>query len=217
MQTDELIASLTNRLEQVRPIAPPPLRAGAMIVIATALIAVLAAMRGMRVDFAAQMHDPAFMVQIAGAWLTGAAATLAAFEISLPDRSARWSILPLPAILLWLTGFAVGCLGHWIAIPPDAPVMEDSRRCLQTIGMASLPLAIVLWLMLRTARPLRLGGTAWLASLAIAGFADTAHLLIHVVQASLLVLVINLIPSAVIILLGSVAGRSVMTAGNGTL
>lgn len=73
--------------------------------------------------------------------------------------------------------------------------------------MASLPLSLVLWLMLRKAKPLRPSGTAWMGGLAVSAFADTAHLLIHVVEGSLLVLAINLVPATIIVLLGGLVGR----------
>jgi hypothetical protein len=205
--TDSIIASLTGTLEPVRRLRPPLWRAARLILLALAVIAILVAIRGLRADFDQQMRDPAYWVQVIGAFLTGSTATLAAFQISLPDRSRLWSLLPLPAAALWLYGFAFGCLLHWIAIPAGAPVMEDSERCLTTIVAATIPLALALWLMLRRARPLRAAGTAWLAALAVAGFADTAHLLLHTVQASSLVLVINLVPVAIIIIVGGLGGR----------
>jgi hypothetical protein len=94
-----------------------------------------------------------------------------------------------------------------VAIPAGAPVVPDSIRCLETLIMASLPLGLVLWIMLRRARPLRPAATSWIGALAVAAFADTAHLLIHVVEASALVLVINLVPVTLILLLGGLFGR----------
>jgi hypothetical protein len=210
--TDELITSLSTGLAPVGRLKPPGLRALGWILLATAVIALLVLLRGLRADIAASVADPAYPIQLAGAWLTGAAATFAAFEVSLPDRRRGWLLLPLPFAALWLSGFAYGCLGDWIAIPQGAPVMEDSIRCLETLIMASLGLGLVLWIMLRRSRPLRPGATAWAGALAVAGFADTAHLLIHVVQASSLVLVINLVPVALILLLGSLLGRRSLAA-----
>jgi hypothetical protein len=205
--TEELIATLAGRLRPVRRLRPPLWRALGWILFATAVIAILVLIRGPRADMANALGDPAYWVQLAGAWLTGAAATLAAFNVSLPDRSRLWLLLPAPVLLLWLTGFAYGCLGDWIAIPAGAPVMAESLHCLETIVMASLPLSLMLWLMLRRQRPVQSSSAPWIGGLAIAGFADTAHLLIHVVQASLLVLLVNLIPVALIVLLSGVAGR----------
>jgi hypothetical protein len=206
-ETENLIEQLAAGLQPVRRLRRPWVRAAGWIVFATALIAVLAAVRGLRADLDQQLQDTGYLVALAGAWLTGATAAVAAFEISLPDRSRAWLLLPLPAVLMWLSGFAVGCLGDWIAIPEGAPVAQDSVRCLTTILISSALLIAVLLPMLRRSRTLRPAETAWIGILAVAGFADTAHLLMHVVQASLLVLVINLIPATIIILLGGLAGR----------
>jgi hypothetical protein len=211
-KTDDLIESLSSGAAPVKRLAPPPLRALGLILLATAVILILTWIRGLRADFADQSQLVSYWIQLLGAWLTGITATLATFEISLPDRSRLWTLLPIPTLALWLSGFAVGCLAHWIVIPAEAPVMEESERCLTTIIAATVPLSVVLWVMLRRVRPLRPNGTAWIAALAVAGFADTAHLLLHTVQASSLVLIINLIPCTIIVLLGGLGGRSRLNA-----
>lgn len=205
--TEELIAQLSGGLSPVVRLARPGQRALGLIALATALIAVLVLLRGFRADLDQRLAEPSFFLQLAGAWLTGAAATLAAFEVSLPDRPRVWLLLPLPPLILWLSGFGWTCLVHWIEIPSGAPIAADSLRCLETIILASLPLAFVLWRMLARAKPLAPAPVAWAAALAVAAFADSAHLLIHVVQASALVLVINLLPAAAIIALGGLFGR----------
>jgi len=211
--TEELIVSLSGGLAPVRRLRAPMVRALNWIVLAAVVIALLTLWRGFRVDMSEQMHDPAYWIQVIGAALTGVLATLSVFEISLPDRSRLWAILPLPAALMWATGFAYGCLGHWIDVPADAAIMQDSMRCLTTIILATIPLGLVLWLMMRRTHPLRPMSSAWIGALAVAGFADTAHLLLHPVQASLLVLAINLIPVGLILLTGGFGGgRRLMAA-----
>ena len=147
----------------MRRLQPPLLRALGWILLATVVTLILVLLRGFRSDIASCIQDPAYLIQVAGAWLTGAAAHFAAFEVSLPDRKRGWLLLPLPFAALWLSGFAYGCLGDWIAIPAGAPIMHDSVRCLETLIMASLPLGLVLWMMLRRARrcvPAPLPGSA---------------------------------------------------------
>jgi hypothetical protein len=207
---DALIERLSDRLEPVQPLRKPWLRASLWIVFATLLIALLVVMRGFRPDISEMMPEPGFMLPLAGAWLTGVTAALAAFQISLPDRSRLWLLLPLPAVALWVAGFTAGCLADWIAIPAGAPIVEESTRCLTTILLATAGLLVVLLPMLRKARTLRPNTTAWIGILAVAGFADTAHLLIHPVEASLLVLVINLVPALVLVLLGGILGRRIV-------
>lgn len=206
--TEKLIAILSGDLMPVRRLGPPLQRAMLWILFATSVVASLALLQGLRSDLPSMLGSPAYIAQVAGAWLTGAAATVAAFHLSHPDRSRAWVALPLPFMAAWLSGLAYGCLGDWIAIPAGAPVIADSVGCLATIILASLPLSALLWPMLRRSKPLRRGSTAWMAGLAVAGFADTAHLLIHVVEASLLVLVINLVPIGIIVALGRLASRA---------
>ena len=205
--THELVETLSSRLAPVRRLRPPLLRALGWITFATSLVGVLVLLRGPRQDLGGQLTDWAYLIQIAAGWLTGATATLAAFHVSLPDRPRTWLLLPTPFVTLWLSGFAIGCLGHWIGVATGAPIVTDSIRCLETIIMASLPLSLVLWYMLRGAKPLRPSGTAWMGGLAVAAFADTAHLLVHVVEASLLALAVNLVPASIIVLLGGLVGR----------
>jgi hypothetical protein len=212
--TDQLIESLAARLLPTGRLRPPVVRALVAVGLASLVIALLVLARGARGDLAAVLAAPAFRFQLAGAFATGASATLAAFQFSLPDRAPGWLWLPVPFAILWLWGFAYGCLGHWVAVAEGAPVMAESVRCLQTLVLASLPIALGLWLLLRRVRTLRPSGTAWLGGLAVAGFADTAHLLIHQVEASLLVLVINLVPVAAIVLTaGWLGARRLAAAG----
>lgn len=204
--TDSLIDSLAGGVTPVRRLRPPLVRALSWIALGAAVVVALTLWRGFRADISDQIGDPAFWVQVIGAALTGVCATLATFEISLPDRPRLWAALPIPAAILWASGFAFGCLGHWIVIPTDAAIAQDSMRCLSTIVLATIPLGLALWFMLRRTRTLAPAGSAWLGALAVAGFADTAHLLLHVVQASLLVLTINLIPVALIVVAGGLGG-----------
>src|SRR6266849_1970511 len=154
ISTDELIDSLAGQLAPVRRLRPPLVRALGWIALGTLLVGALAVLRGLRPGLAGQLHDPAFLVKLGGAWLTAVTATFAAFEISLPDRRRTWLLLPLPSAALWLYGFAYGCLAHWVAIPAGAPIMQDSVRCLETILMTSVPLGLVYWLVLRRSKPL---------------------------------------------------------------
>src|SRR5260221_2557282 len=160
ISTDEVINSLAGQLPPVRRLKPPLVRAVGWIALGTLVVGAQVVLRGLRPDLAGQLRDPAFLVKVGGAWLTAVTATFAAFEISLPDRRRTWLLLPLPSAALWLYGFAYGCLAHWVAIPTGAPVAVASVRGLETIALPSVPLAAVLWLMLRRARPLRHTATA---------------------------------------------------------
>ncbi len=212
--TDDLIARLTGNLAPVKRLTPPLWRAAGLAALATLFLTLLVAVRGLRPDIAIKIADPSFLTAVGAAWLTGVTATMAALEISLPDRSQTWIWLPAPAALLWVWGVGWGCLAHWVTILEARPVEESSVRCLTTLVAGSIPLALVLWKSLGRAKPLRRSATAWLAAVAVAAFADAAHLLCHVVEATVFVLLMNLGVAAVsIIVLGGIGGRVLPRAG----
>ena len=209
--TDALIERLTERLQPVQPLRKPWLRAGLWSAFATGVIALLASLFGTRADIAQALGEAKFVVPLCGSWLTGVTAALAAFEVSLPDRSRRWLWLPVLPVLLWASGFAYGCLADFVAIPEGLPLLPEGAACIGTILAASAALLVVLLPMLRRVRTLRPRLTAWLGCLAIAGFADTAHLLIHTEQASVLALTINLLPALVVVPLAGLLGPRVVS------
>jgi hypothetical protein len=152
------------------------------------------------------LDEATFLVPLIGSWLTGVTAAVAAFQVSLPDRSRHWLWLPVVPILLWGTGFAVSCLSNPDDIVGSLALLPESA-CLATIVLTSAALIVVLLPMLRRVKTLRPRLTAWLGCLAVAGFADTAHLLVHTEQDSLLALTVNLVPALVLVLLGGLAGK----------
>lgn len=208
--TDALIAQLSERLEPVRPLRKPWLRAAMWTAFATVVIALLAIFFGTRDDIAHALHEAKFVMPLVGSWLTGLTAAIAAFEVSLPDRSRRWLWLPLAPVLLWSSGFAYGCLANWVEIPEGADIPSGAMDCIGTILGVSAALIVVLLPMLRRVKTLRPGLTAWLACLAVSGFADTAHLLVDTEQASLLALTINLVPALILVPLAGILGRRIV-------
>jgi hypothetical protein len=146
------------------------------------------------------------LAPLAGSWLTGVTAAVAVFQVSLPDRSRRWLWLPVLPVLLWGTGFAYTCFVNWDDLPASLALLPESA-CLLTIVLTSAALTVVLLPMLRRVKTLRPRLTAWLGCLAVAGFADTAHLLVHTEQDSLLALTVNLVPAVLLVVLGGLAGR----------
>lgn len=205
--TEELIEALAGGLAPVRRLRPPAMRAAAGIALGTLVVAALVLLRGTRHDLADRLREPAWWVQVASAWLAGATATLACFEAALADRSRLWLLLPLPALALWFAGFGWGCLGDWVAIPAGADIDGQTESCLVTLVGASLPLGLAIWVALRRTRPLHGAQAAWLAGIAVAGYADTAHLLVNTVDPSALVLTINILPSTLIAIAVWAAGR----------
>jgi hypothetical protein len=191
MKTSDLIGTLAANLKPVRRLQPPVARASSWLLLAALILTLLTISQGIRPDLAQRLRDPAFTVSLAAPLLTGVFAAIAAFELSLPDRSRHWVLLPLPALLLWLSNIGYQCLVEWISIGPQGLMPGEAARCLATVVLSGLPLSLALLVMLRAAAPLRPLPVALTAGLAVAGVTSTALSLFHVLDATALILMWN--------------------------
>src|SRR5215468_2725448 len=91
-----LIGDLSDDLEPVRRIEAPSLSLAVWAVLFAALAVVLFFVRNL-LPWAGPLAMDAFTVPgLVASGLTALLAALAAFELSLPDRSDLWAGLPLP-------------------------------------------------------------------------------------------------------------------------
>ena len=210
--TPELIDILCADAKPVRRLRPPLVRAALWLLFAGLVLVVLAALLGTRPDLAERLRQPTFVGALAGALLTGVLAAVAAFYLSLPDRSRSWLLLPLPALLLWIATIGYGCLTDWVSIAPDGVRLGTTLECFATRALASLPQTMALLVMLRHAARLYPTTVAMMGGLASAGIAATALSLFHELDASVMVLLWNLGVAALIIALGGIFGRSLFAS-----
>lgn len=209
MKTSDLIATLAGNLKPVRRLRPPVVRASCWLMLAALVLALLTISQGIRPDLAQRLRDPAFAVSLAASLLTGVLAAIATFQISLPDRSLRWLLLPLPALVLWLSNIGYQCLVQWISIGPQGLTLGEAARCFATLVLSGLPLSLALLVMLRYAAPLRPSAVALTAGLAVAGITATALSLFHVLDATALILMWNLGTALLFVGLGGLFGRRI--------
>lgn len=209
MKTSDLIATLAGNLKPVRRLRPPVVRAAGWLLLAALVLALLTISQGIRPDLVQRLHDRSFTVSIAASLLTGVLAAIAAFELSLPDRSRRWLLLPLPALVVWLSNVGYQCLVHWVSIDPQGMTLGETARCFATLVLTGLPLSLALLVMLRYAAPLRPSAVALTASLAVAGVTATALSMFHVLDATVLILMWNLGTVLLFVGLGSLFGRRI--------
>src|SRR4051812_37477380 len=104
---DSLVDALARDLAPVRPLPPPWLRAVAW----SAAVIALGAGRcpgAARAAFRLGMGVTDLRLALAGSVLTMVTAAAAAFQTSVPGRSARWAALPLPPAALWLGASGLG-------------------------------------------------------------------------------------------------------------
>jgi hypothetical protein len=206
-KTPDLIDALVECATPVRRLRPPLARAGLWLALAALILALLAIGHGVRADLAERLHQPVFAVSIAAALATGMLAAVAAFIVSLPDRSRWWLLLPAPALAAWVGTIGYGCLTDWVGIGPDGVRFGETLRCFATLVLTSVPLAIALAVMLRYAALLRPGAVTLAAALAVAAITSSALSLFHDLDATIMILVWNLGTAALITGLGGVFGR----------
>jgi hypothetical protein len=205
--TPELIDMLCADAKPVRRLRPPLVRAALWLLFAGLVLVVLAALLGTRPDLAERVRQPTFVGALAGALLTGVLAAVAAFYLSLPDRSRLWLLLPVPALLLWISTIGYGCLTDWISIEPDGVRLGTTLECFATLVLASLPVSLTMLVMLRHAARLYPTAVAMMGGLASSGIAATALSLFHELDASVMVLLWNLGAAALIVAFGGIFGR----------
>jgi hypothetical protein len=208
-RTPELIDILVECATPVRRLRPPLVRAGLWLAFAGLILALVAIGHGVRTDLAARLHEPTFAASIAAALATGILAAMAAFAISLPDRSRWWLLLPLPALAVWIATIGYGCFVDWVSIGPDGIRLGEELPCLALLVLTGVPLAIALAAMLRHAALLRGGAVAMVGGLAVAAITATALSLVHDHDASVMILVWNLGTAALITGAGCLFGRRI--------
>lgn len=207
IKTPDLIASLAANATPVRRLRSPVMRAACWLLLAAVVLTLLAVNQGIRPDLVQRLQEPAFVVSMAAAALTGVLAAVAAFLVSLPDRSRLWLLLPIPALILWLSNVGYQCLTQWVAIGPDGMSFGEATRCFATLVLTSLPLSLAMLVMLRYAAPLRPTAATFMGSLAVAAITATALSLFHVIDATVMILMWNFGTAILFVGLAGIFGR----------
>jgi hypothetical protein len=210
--TPELIDMLCADAKPVRRLRPPLVRAALWLLCAGLVLLALAALLGIRPDLAERLRQPTFVGALAGALLTSVLAAVAAFHLSLPDRSRLWLLLPVPALVLWISTIGYGCLTDWLSVTPDGVRLGTTLECFATLVLASFPVSLALLVMLRHAARLYPTTVAMMGGLASAGIAATALSLFHELDASVMVLLWNLGTAALMVGLGGIFGRGLFAS-----
>ena len=209
VSTPDLIDQLCADLKPVRRLRSPLLGAAVWLLFAAATVALLAVLRRTRTDLAVLLQTPAFTTALAGSLLSGALGAIAAFQLSLPDRSPLWLLLPAPALVLWLSTIGYGCLTDWVSLEPGGVRLGSTLECFATLLLVSLPPAAALALMLRRRAWLDPMPVAMSGSLAVGGIAASAMSLLHDLDATVMVLAWTLGATALSVALAALLGRRI--------
>lgn len=206
-RTEDLIAQLAADVRPVRPLRPPMLRALLWLLVAVLVIGTVVAAFGIRPDFMTEMGETHYQLEWAGSMLTGILAAVAAFHVSLPDRSRAWALLPLPGLVLWLFSIGYGCMTDWVRHGPDGFALGVSFFCFRSILLISIPLSLVLLAMLRLAGPVRPVATIASGLLAASALSACGVSMFHGDEATLMVLIWHGGAVALLVGLGTLLNR----------
>lgn len=208
-----LIGDLSADLRPVRRLPPPWLRAVVWLGVVAGVALFLVATRMLLPALGIIGNDPFMLPGAYASLATAVLAAIAAFELSLPDRSDAWVWLPLPALLVWVALNGLGCLTT-LAIPGSQTTPFQFLVCLSLLLAISLPLTAAMIFMVRRARPLRPMRVAMLGGLAASGAAATLLVLIHPHDSAVLDLAAHGVAVALIIGLNLVLGGRLLVPAN---
>ena len=203
-RVNDLIEQLAGEARSVRRLRPPMARATIWLLGVAALSAVAILSFADLTLFATRVADRKLLLEVIGTLLTGLAAVIAAFHLSLPDRSARWALVPLPPLVLWIASSGYSCYRHWLTFGPDGWSLGESAECFRLILGVSIPVSAGLFLALRRARPLAPIPVAVVGGLGVAAIAAFLLQFFHPFDVTFMDLGVHLATVGLVIL-GSVA------------
>jgi hypothetical protein len=208
-----LIRDLAMGLEPVKRLRPPAERA-LLWLGGTALLAAVLYIFPRHLPMSLNdAHGAMIVTAIAASAVTTILAAIAAFQISLPDRSGLWALLPLPAALVWLAASGMGCLENIGIAGMWGGTMMESGECLMTILAISVPLSVALLFMLGRAAPLRPNLVAIVGGLAVAAGASTLLILIHPHNSALLDFAAHIVAVTIVLGANAVWGSHIFVGG----
>lgn len=178
-RSEDLIAALAGTAQPVKPLRPPMLRAAIWLALAIAVVAASVAFHGVNDDLLADLLQPLNLLEWLAALATGIGAIVAAFHLSLPDRSPRWALLALLPAGVWLASVGLGCLADFVAMGSAAFAWGEPWLCFIYITQMGVPLTLVSLLMLRYAGPIRPLQTMVMAALGMSGLSAAGLTFFH--------------------------------------
>jgi hypothetical protein len=206
--TEQLIERLAGTAPPVRRLRPPLVRALCwLLVVAVAASAAIGWLSDLH-EFNRRIQDPKLEAEMIAGLITGIAAVIAAFYLSLPDRSPWWMLLPLLPLAFWLLNSGYNCYSDWIVRRDDGWSWGDSANCFRFIIGVSVPLGLSLLLMIRRARPLQPVRVAAVGGLGVAAIAAVLLQFFHPFDVTLMDLGVHAATIALVVLISSLTGRA---------
>jgi len=128
---------------------------------------------------------------------------MASFVASVPGRSLRWLLLPLPALGTWMSTVAYGCLTDWVSIGPNGISPGETARCFATLGLTGIPMSLTLLIMPRHMARLAAVLVVMIGSLAVSALTAVALSMFHPFDATAMILLWNFDVAAVLLMVSA--------------
>jgi hypothetical protein len=198
--TERLIERLAAGAMSVRRLRPPAVRAALWLLAAAAIAAVAIGLFADMETFRRRIADPTLTLELTATFVTGALAVLAAFALSLPDRSANWALLPFPSLAVWIASSGYACSRNWIVTGPTGWTLGESSHCFMFILAVSVPLSASLLILLNRASPLNPFRTAAMGALGVSALAAAVLQFFHPFDVTFIDLGVHLGTIALVVL-----------------
>jgi len=200
-RTGTLIDQLADGVRPVRPLRAPALRA-LITVLAIALVAGLAiALLGdvgeLRQRYAGR--EALLAVEMSAMLATGVLAIVAAYFLSIPGRSRRWIVAPIPSFMVWLLLSGLGCYGDFVRRGGVDWELGESMHCLSFILATSAVLAPLLMWRLARAKPIDPLPVAVLCALGVAAASAFVLQFFHPFAVTLIDLAVHLMAMLIVV------------------
>jgi hypothetical protein len=178
--TRDLIDSLARDASPVRRLQSPLRRGFLFLAVIIGIVLAATLITNTWPGMFLRLNDNRFAIEIIATTLTGVAAIVAAFCISIPGWSRFWMFSPLPPLAVWLGASGYGCYRNWFVYGADGSLaLGRSSDCFTFIVGVSIPIAIALFFALRLARPLNSIPVMAMGALGVAGLAAAALQFFH--------------------------------------
>jgi hypothetical protein len=211
---ERLVQELSADLTTVRRLPSPGLRVLIWLAIIGSMALALTTVSDVKGMIIRLMAAPDMWLAALASMFTAVLAATAAFELSLPDRKAAWALLPLPALMLWISASGMGCLRVW-SVAEASPMLPDQpEHCLIFILSFSLPLSLLLIALLRRGFSLRPNLTAVIGGLACASAAATLLNFVHPYDAAATDLAVHALAVAIVVLTNTAFGGRILLEKN---
>lgn len=211
METDRLIEDLSRDLAPVRRLRPTSWRLAAWFAVALVAGAVVVVASAPPPELLARVDDPQIMAQLLAALATALVAGWVALAAGIPGTPGWAMWLPAAPLAVWLAALGRQCWEGWLALSQGGFVFNPEMECFGSIALVGALPAVVLIAMIRNGARFRSTAALVWGSLAVALFANAAHLLFHEGDAGILGVMVQAV-SVALILGGALACRRSLLA-----